>query len=73
KQIAAIGKPSIAAIEKAIISLENIPRPIGCKKLVGSKNIFRIRVGIYRIVYEIHDKILTIFVFNVDHRKQVYK
>ena len=73
KQIAAIGKPSITAIEKAIIFLENIPRPIGCKKLIGSKNIFRIRVGVYRIVYEIHDKIVTIFVFNVDHRKQVYK
>ncbi len=73
KQIISISEPYFSAIEKAILSLENTPRPAGCKKLVGSKNVFRIRVGVYRIVYEIHDKVLTIFIFDVDHRKQVYK
>ncbi len=73
KQILTISESYISAIEKAIIALENTPRPVGCKKLTGSKNVYRIRVGVYRIVYEIHDKVLTIFIFDVDHRKQVYK
>jgi mRNA interferase RelE/StbE len=73
KQILSIPEPYLSAIEKAIIALENTARPAGCKKLTGSKNVYRIRVGVYRIVYEIHDKVLTIFIFDVDYRKQVYK
>lgn len=46
KQIRSIDEPYVSAIEKAILSLENVPRSIGCKKLAGSKNIFRIRVEI---------------------------
>jgi mRNA interferase RelE/StbE len=73
KQILSIPEPYLSTIEKAIIALENTARPVGCKKITGSKNVYRIRVGVYRIVYEIHDKALTIFIFDVDHRKQVYK
>ncbi len=73
KQIAAIPTIYIDAIEKSILTLADNPRPIGCKKLTGSKNIFRVRVAMYRIVYEVHDKIVTVFIFDVDHRKQVYK
>lgn len=73
KQIAAIPGIYIPAIEKSILALANNPRPAGCKKLTGSKNIYRVRVGIYRIVYEVHDKIVTVFIFDVDHRKQVYR
>jgi mRNA interferase RelE/StbE len=73
KQIASIPQTYLAAIEEKIMSLSDTPRPIGCRKLVNTKNIYRIRVGTYRIVYEVHDKILTIFVFDVDHRKQVYR
>ncbi len=73
KQIAAVPEPYFSAIKKAIIKLETNPRPQGCKKLVNFKDAYRIRVGVYRIIYEIHDKILTVFVFDVDHRKQVYK
>jgi mRNA interferase RelE/StbE len=73
KQITAIPGIYIPAIEKSILALANNPRPAGCKKLAGSKNIYRVRVGIYRIVYEVHDKIVTVFIFDVDHRKQVYR
>jgi len=73
KQIAAIPFPYIAAIEKAVLALADNPRPTGCKKLTGSKNIFRVRVSTYRIVYEVQDKMITVFVFDVDHRKQVYR
>lgn len=73
KQISAIPIVYLPAIEKAILSLGKIPRPIGCKKLTVSNNIYRIKISVYRVVYEIHDKILTVFIFDVDLRKQVYR
>ncbi len=73
KKISSISEPYFTAIEKAVVNLANNPRPTGCKKLIAFKSAYRIRVGVYRIVYEIHYKILTIFIFDVDHRKDVYK
>jgi len=73
KQIGTIPSSYLASIKNSILSLGDNPRPTGCKKLTNTKNIYRIRVGIYRIVYEIHDKILTVYIFDVDHRKQVYR
>jgi mRNA interferase RelE/StbE len=73
KQIAAIPSSYLTSIKNNILSLSNNPRPAGCKKLTNTKNIYRIRVGVYRIVYEVHDKILTVYIFDVDHRKQVYR
>ena len=73
KQITTIPAVYIEAIEKSILALADNPRPIGCKKLTGSKNIYRVRVRDYRIVYEVNDKIVTVFIFDVDHRKQVYR
>ena len=59
-------------IDKKILSLENDPRPQGCKKLKG-RDAWRIRVGDYRIIYKIKDNILQIIVIEIDHRKQVYR
>ena len=73
KQIEKIPKTYIDKIKAAILSLADNPRPAGCIKLRGSDNIYRIREGVYRIVYEVTDKISTVDVFDVDHRKQVYR
>ena len=59
-------------LESAMLSLENNPRPDGCKKLKG-RDAFRIREGDYRIIYEIEDKILRVLVIDVGHRKDIYK
>ena len=48
------------------------PRPIGVKKLVG-RDGFRIRVGNYRIIYEIQDHICYILVLEIGHRKDIYR
>lgn len=56
----------------AIYGLEDNPRPVGCKKLVGYDNTYRIRVGVYRIIYRIEDDILYVEVLKVGHRKAVY-
>ena len=60
-------------IKTAILDLQHNPRPINSMKLVGSKSVYRIRVGVYRIVYEIIDKELFVYIVDVDHRKDIYK
>ena len=48
------------------------PRPSGCKKLTGS-TAYRIRVGAYRIVYDIQDNILLVLIVRIAHRSEVYR
>jgi mRNA interferase RelE/StbE len=55
----------------AALSLSENPRPYGYKKLVG-RDAYRIRIGDYRIIYEIEDKIITVTVIDVGHRKEIY-
>lgn len=57
----------------AIKGLAANPRPAGCRKLVGSKNDWRIRVGDYRVLYEIADTIRIVRVNRVRHRREVYR
>lgn len=73
KQIEKLQAPYFIKTRTAILNLANVPRPSGCTKLTGSLNFYRIRIGVYRIVYEVSDKTLTVFVFDIDHRKQVYR
>jgi mRNA interferase RelE/StbE len=55
-----------------INQLAKNPRPQGCKKLKG-RNGYRIRQGNYRIIYEIKDSILTVFILAAGHRKEIYE
>ena len=48
-------------------------RPVGVVKMQGADNQWRIRVGDYRIVYEIHDREITIYVLAIGHRREVYR
>ena len=57
----------------AIQALATNPRPSSCRKLAGSKNDWRIRVGDYRVVYEIADEIRIVRVNRVRHRRDVYR
>lgn len=54
-----------------IDALSDNPRPDGFKKLVKSK-MYRIRVGDYRIIYDVFDKILKVIILKVGHRKNIY-
>ena len=60
------------AIE-AIRGLSRNPRPQGCRKLTGTANDWRIRVGDYRVVYEIDDTQHVVRVNRVRHRREVYR
>ena len=48
------------------------PRPPGCEKLTGH-DLFRVRQGKYRIVYEVQDHDLTVIIFKIGHRGDVYR
>jgi mRNA interferase RelE/StbE len=59
-------------VRDAIRALELEPRPPGCKKLVG-RDGWRIRVGRYRVIYEIADVVRVVTVLDVGHRKDIYE
>ena len=52
--------------------LADAPRPIGVKKLKGYENIYRIRVGDYRVIYEIQDQEMLVIILSSIHRKDAY-
>ena len=59
-------------IVERIRHLSDNPRPRGCEKLSGQDR-YRVRQGIYRIVYSVHDDLLVVNVIKVGHRKDVYR
>ena len=71
KALVKINEPYYAAIKKQIYDLADNPRPKGCRKLKGRKG-YRIRVGDYRVIYEIFDDFLLIDVIDLGHRKEIY-
>jgi mRNA interferase RelE/StbE len=65
---------TIKKISKAIDNLAENPRPVGCKKLKSTKdNLWRIRIGDYRVIYEITDEIKVIDIRRIRHRKDIYE
>lgn len=60
-------------ISNSIKSLAENPHPVGHKKLVGSDATYRIRIGNYRVIYDIIDQELVVMVVRVKHRKDVYR
>lgn len=61
-------------LEEAIRALADAPRPAGSQRLTGvDPPAWRVRVGGYRIVYEIHDRRLVVLVVNVAPRGEVYR
>lgn len=62
-----------ARVKKRIDSLSDNPRPAGVQKLEGIEDLYRIRVGDYRVIYQIQDKALLILVVKIGHRREVYR
>jgi len=72
KDLRSIPNKDVERILKRINSLSENPRSDGCIKLSGQER-YRVRQGIYRIVYEIQDTKLVILIVKVAHRGEVYK
>lgn len=71
KKLSKITEPYYSKIKTSIVSLAKNPRPNGFIKLKGREG-YRIRVGTYRIIYEIQDDVLLIDVIDLGHRKDIY-
>jgi mRNA interferase RelE/StbE len=72
-ELAKIPKNRRQRIADRINALANEPHPPGSKKLEGEANAYRIRVGDYRILYQVQDDLLLILVIRIAHRKDVYR
>ena len=73
KNLARLSPDNHDRVIDAIRALSTNPRPPGCRKLTGSKNDWRIRVGDYRVIYEIADEIRVVRINRVRHRREVYR
>ncbi len=71
KELAKINEPFYSSIKKALDGLTLDPRPNGYIKLKGREG-YRIRVGDYRVIYDIFDSLLLIEVITIGNRKDVY-
>ncbi len=60
-------------VARKIEALTRNPRPTGVEKLKGIADLYRLRAGDYRILYQIQDKILLLLVVQVGHRREIYK
>jgi mRNA interferase RelE/StbE len=59
-------------VQRHIDDLANTPRPFGCEKLTNSEE-YKLRVGVYRVIYLIDDKAQTVTIYRVKHRREVYR
>lgn len=68
-----VSQPDFTRILVALKELAFNPRPPGCKKLVGGERDWRVRVGDYRVLYEIDDAEKAVRILNVKHRRDAYR
>lgn len=72
KQLSTIHPTPRARITEALASLATMPRPSGAIRLVGSQ-LWRIRVGDYRVLYEIGDELRVVLIEDIGHRREIYR
>ena len=74
KELEKLPHKIISLITKSIYTLSSEPRPIGCKKLKAHHaDLWRIRIGDYRVIYSIDEEIKIIDIKKVGHRKDIYE
>lgn len=72
KDLRPFSKQDVKRILQRIRELATNPRPIGCEKLSGQER-YRVRQGVYRIIYEIEDRRLIVMVVKIGHRREIYR
>ncbi|HCC55803.1 MAG TPA: hypothetical protein DEQ47_00790 [Solibacterales bacterium] len=73
KELDALDDTQFARIDRKILSLANNPRPAGCKKLRGYRDLWRIRADDWRILYFIDDEANLVGITRIAHRREVYE
>lgn len=73
KELAKLSPDVTRRATHAIDGLRSQPRPPGAKKLQGSHDQWRVRVGDYRVLYEINDRAREVRIFAIGHRREIYR
>ena len=73
KDLVSLPKAVVRRTDAKILSLAHTPRPAEAVKLKGADALYRVRVGDYRIVYEVQDAVVVIVIVRVGHRREVYR
>lgn len=73
RDLAKLDQPAMEKIAKKIDALAHDSKPMGVEKLKGHGNRYRLRVGVYRVIYGIEDYILLVLVVRIVHRREVYR
>jgi mRNA interferase RelE/StbE len=73
RAIRKLGRDAQRQVVARLERLAEDPRPPGSKKIEGTEDLHRVRVGGYRIVYRIEDQVLLVLVVRVAHRSDVYR
>ena len=73
KDLRGVPKAEVRRILKRMEALRDDPRAPGCEKLAGGSELYRVRQGVYRIVYTIRDAQVVVEVVRVGHRGEVYR
>jgi mRNA interferase RelE/StbE len=72
KELESLPNATLSRVIRRIESLALDPRPAGCKKLKGYKDLWRVRIGDWRVVYIINDAAKLVSVTRIAHRREVY-
>ena len=73
KQLEKLSREDQLRVVRAVLALAEEPHPRGSRKLSGYDDVFRIRVGRYRVLYSVFESRLVIIILKVGHRKDVYR
>lgn len=73
KELEKLPRPMISKIVSAVDHLSSNPYPHGVRKLVSTENSYRIRIGDYRVLYNIVENKLIVEIIRVGHRKDIYR
>ena len=73
KAIRKLDRDTQAKVVRLLEALAAEPRPVGVTKMAGDDNLWRVRIGDYRVVYEVHDRKLIVLIVRVANRKDVYR
>ena len=73
KELSRLDKITIARILPQIEALASNPHPTGCRKIQGADDLWRIRIGDYRVIYRILEQALIIEIIAVRHRRDAYR
>lgn len=73
KELRGLPRDAIARLVGMAEALTESPNPPGSRKLIGADQTYRIRVGDYRMIYEVKDRELLIHIIRVGHRREVYR